>query len=108
MTPEAPNGVKLEAFIFDSFPLAAKAVILEVERGSDFSPVKNAPGAATDSPDTAREMIMLEHREWVESAGGNFEMEVGGVEISPLQSYAGEGLGALVAGKTLPVGKELP
>ena len=39
-------GVKLELFIFDTFPLAGSATALvEVARAEEFAPVKNAPGA---------------------------------------------------------------
>jgi UDP-N-acetylglucosamine/UDP-N-acetylgalactosamine diphosphorylase len=103
--PEAPNGTKLEAFIFDSFPLAARSALLEVNRATEFSPVKNPPGAATDSPDTARAMIMAEHRAWVVAAGG--AAGPAGVEVSPLVSYSGEGLASVVGGKTLADGQHI-
>ncbi|CAN0050426.1 unnamed protein product, partial [Heterosigma akashiwo] len=54
--PGAPNGLKLEAFIFDAFPLAAagRFALLEVPRAGEFAPVKNAPGAAAgDTPEAA-------------------------------------------------------
>ncbi len=40
------QGIKLELFIFDPFPLAApgKAALMEVDRAAEFAPVKNAPG----------------------------------------------------------------
>ena len=37
-------GVKLELFIFDTFPLAASTALVEVSRPAEFAPVKNAPG----------------------------------------------------------------
>ena len=85
------DGVKLELFIFDTFPSADRWGLMEVNRSEEFSPVKNAPGTATDSPDTARAHVLKLHSSWVESAGGVVEVEEG-VEISPLDSYAGEGL----------------
>ena len=107
-----PNGIKLEAFIFDSFPLAVNSAILEVKREEEFSPVKNAPGqGSTDSPDTARCIIMSLHRRWAEENGAKFTIGNSGdadgsgsspdfalFEISPLVSYAGEGLGGLTSG----------
>jgi UDP-N-acetylglucosamine/UDP-N-acetylgalactosamine diphosphorylase len=35
--------------------------LLEVRRDEEFAPVKNAPGAAADSPDTARKAILALH-----------------------------------------------
>ncbi|GAB4820374.1 hypothetical protein N2152v2_007420 [Parachlorella kessleri] len=93
------QGIKLELFIFDTFPLAASTALLEVRREEEFAPVKNAPGSATDSPDTARAAIMALHKSWVEAAGGSVECPEG-VEVSPLVSYAGEGLEGLCSGKT--------
>ena len=55
------QGVKLELFIFDSFPLAERCALLEVRREDEFAPVKNAPGAAADSPDTARRAMLALH-----------------------------------------------
>ncbi len=46
-TQDGPvQGIKLELFIFDPFPLAApgKAALMEVDRAAEFAPVKNAPG----------------------------------------------------------------
>lgn len=55
--PSQINGVKLEMFIFDVFPLATRWLCMEVERGEEFAPVKNEPGNSADSPDTARELM---------------------------------------------------
>ena len=43
--PSANNGVKLELFIFDNFPKAQRMQVLQVARGDEFAPIKNAPGA---------------------------------------------------------------
>ena len=40
--PETNNGVKLEMFIFDIFPLSERMTTLEVSRAENFAPVKNA------------------------------------------------------------------
>jgi UDP-N-acetylglucosamine/UDP-N-acetylgalactosamine diphosphorylase len=45
VTPAVPNGVKLEMFIFDVFPLADRWCVVETEREDEFAPVKNEPGA---------------------------------------------------------------
>ena len=56
------QGVKLEAFIFDTFAIAKRPGLMEVLRHEEFAPVKNAPGAPKDSPDTARAAVLDLHR----------------------------------------------
>ena len=48
-TPAKPNGVKLEAFIFDVYQYAEKVAFLRGDRREDFAPVKNAEGTGKDS-----------------------------------------------------------
>ena len=52
--PDKPNGIKMELFIFDTFPFAEKFAALEIDRLQEFAPVKNAPGSASDTPESAR------------------------------------------------------
>ena len=109
VSPAEPNGIKIEMFIFDVFPLANRWVVYEGERCEEFAPVKNAPGAASDSPDTARAMLSEQAMRWLSAAGatvvvvgggggdreGEGKVEDGGnalCEISPLLSYGGENL----------------
>jgi len=56
--PKRVQGIKLEQFIFDTFTWAERPALLEVRREEEFAPVKNAPGSATDSPDTARLAVL--------------------------------------------------
>ena len=44
--------------------------VLEVQRSEEFSPVKNAPGAAKDTPETARADLLRLHHKLVLSNGG--------------------------------------
>ena len=61
--PSVLQGVKLELFIFDTFPLASSTALFEVRREEEFAPVKNAPGQGLpDSPDTARDAILALHK----------------------------------------------
>lgn len=97
------KGIKLEQFIFDSFLHATSVALFEVARDEEFSPVKNASGCSTDSPETAKKNLLSLHKKWLQTAGGLVEStlldEFGGVEVSPLVSYAGEGLGEKCRGR---------
>lgn len=89
--PEKPNGIKLEQFIFDCFPLLPleKFASIEVRREDEFSPLKNGRGTGEDDPDTSKQDIMNQGQRWIESAGGVVvtEGDAVGVEVSPLISY---------------------
>jgi len=99
----ANNGIKLETFIFDVFPLSERMAVLEVPREEEFAPVKNKAGSQSDSPDTARELMSGLCRRWVADAGGTLtgDEKEGVCEIAPLTSYNGEGLESLVGGKSV-------
>ncbi len=67
MAPAAPNGRKLERFVFDALPAARTVCIVETARAEEFSPVKNAEGS--DSPETARRDLVAQYASWLRSAG---------------------------------------
>lgn len=90
VTPVTNNGIKLELFIFDVFPLSERMAVLEVERSEEFAPVKNSSGA--DSPDSAKAMMSALSRKYIIEAGGQVIGDSIPCEISPLISYGGEGL----------------
>ncbi|KAK3336806.1 nucleotide-diphospho-sugar transferase [Cercophora scortea] len=94
--PAKPNGIKLEQFVFDVFPMLemSKFACMEVRREDEFSPLKNAPGTGEDDPDTSRHDIMAQGKRWIRAAGATVVSEEleSGIEVSPLMSYAGEGL----------------
>ncbi|GGE68680.1 UDPGP type 1 family protein [Priestia taiwanensis] len=87
-TPEEPNGYKLEQFLFDVFPFAERASILQVNRDEEFAPVKNKEGE--DSPESARTMLLNLHKKWLLTSGVRVTEDNN--EVSPLDSYEGEGL----------------
>jgi len=94
VTPEKNNGIKLESFIFDVFSLSNRMAVMEVLREDEFSPVKNAPGSETDSPETARRMMSDLAKKWLQLAGAKLigDLQLDECEISPLTSYGGEDL----------------
>ena len=99
-TPDKPNGVKFETFVFDALPMAERPVVLEIDRAREFSPVKNADGL--DSPAAARRDMVRLAAQWLEEAGVAVPRENAGepkfkVEISPLAARTSDELKALVA-----------
>lgn len=120
VSPAKPNGVKLEMFVFDAFERSNNMQCLAVDRASEFSPVKNAATGpnVVDTPITARRDLSAAHCAMLRKAGVTLINKESAAaassvassepqcecEISPLVSYAGEGLERL-AGKqiTLPV-----
>ncbi|KAL9938587.1 hypothetical protein V8E36_002306 [Tilletia maclaganii] len=93
-TPPKPNGMKLELFVFDVFPFVepGRFAVHEVPREEEFSPLKNGKGAGSDCPETSRRDLLALQREWLLAVEGVKIEEGVEVEVSPLISYAGEGL----------------
>lgn len=93
ITPTTNSGIKLETFIFDVFQHSKNMRVLGVSREDEFAPVKNAPGAATDSPDTTRHLVSEQCKRWLLNAGATFDDSTNGLcEVMPSLSYNGEGL----------------
>lgn len=118
VTPLKPNGIKMEKFVFDVFQFARNFVVFEVPREEEFSPLKNAEAAGSDTPSTARRALLAQHYRWALRAGARF-LDAHGAplpalpclppnedppaicEISPLVSYSGEGLEMYLRGREL-------
>ncbi len=99
VTPEEPNAVKLESFIFDAMPLAERTMVLEGDRSKVFAPTKNKTGV--DSVESCREMLLARDAEWLRAAG--VELPAGArVEISPLVAVDAADVAALVARGGVP------
>lgn len=99
--PDKPNGIKLEQFVFDVFPMIEpkKFACMEVKREDEFSPLKNAKGTGEDDPETSKRDILTQGSRWIGAVGGTVESEGGehtGVEVSPLISYVCLSLSHLV------------
>jgi UDP-N-acetylglucosamine/UDP-N-acetylgalactosamine diphosphorylase len=60
-------GIKFETFVFDALARSPRSVVLEVERGQEFSPVKNKSGE--DSPASCRADLCRLYARWVQVAG---------------------------------------
>jgi UDP-N-acetylglucosamine/UDP-N-acetylgalactosamine diphosphorylase len=65
--PSKPNGYKFETFIFDALKHVHSTVIMEVDRGQEFSPLKNRKGE--DSPQTVLRDQLRFFAEWFKKAG---------------------------------------
>ena len=86
ISPDKPNAVKLETFVFDALPLAKKSIILEILRSEEFAPVKNASG--DDSPEVTHRMLIERAASWLQLAGVKVPRKPDGspdatIEIAP-------------------------
>lgn len=86
VTPEEPNAVKFERFIFDALPLARTWSLVETDRSLEFEPLKNATGP--DSPESVRRRMGELFADWLEIAGAKVRRNDDGsvpfgLEISP-------------------------
>jgi UDP-N-acetylglucosamine/UDP-N-acetylgalactosamine diphosphorylase len=103
VSPDKPNAIKLEQFVFDAIPLARSPIVYTTDRAEEFSPVKNASG--DDSAATSRRDQVRRHARWLKQAGVDVPMTAGGepdaaIEISPLFAASVEQLRA----RRLPIG----
>lgn len=93
VTPSKPNAIKFETFIFDSLPMAKRAVVVETNRVDEYEPVKNATGE--HSPEEVRDAISRKAARWLSRAGVNVPLNGEGnpkypLEISPLVGLTAE------------------
>ena len=64
-------------------PEAGRSLGLEIDRGAEFAPVKNAAG--DDSPESAVALMRAQYVEWLRAAGVAVSLPPAAqVEISPL------------------------
>ncbi|MFO0941944.1 MAG: UDPGP type 1 family protein [Pirellulales bacterium] len=67
--PSQPNATKFERFVFDLLPMAERAIVVEDAAEEVFAPVKNANGAAVDTPAHSIQAILSQHRRWILGSG---------------------------------------
>lgn len=89
VTPDAPNAIKLERFVFDGIKLADQSIVVETDRVEEFAPVKNATGA--DSIESSKLLQTERSARWLESVGVKIPRNDDGsvnavIEISPLSA----------------------
>ncbi len=82
-TPEQPNALKFERFIFDLLPWARNPIVVEGSADEVFAPVKNADGSSSDTPTITRQAMIRLHTQWLQNAGVQVR-DSAAVEISPL------------------------
>ncbi|MEO8271993.1 MAG: UTP--glucose-1-phosphate uridylyltransferase [Aureliella sp.] len=80
--PKTANAIKFERFVFDLLPLAERSFVVEGDAVQVFAPVKNANGAAVDTPHTAQAALLNLHRAWLRAAGAHVTDSLR-VEIHP-------------------------
>lgn len=89
VTPDEPNGMKFERFIFDVIPAAKKALFVQGNRKEEFNPIKNASGS--DSPETSRSALLALHKRWLVEAGIPVPDDAR-IEIAPIVATTAEEL----------------
>ncbi len=82
VTPDKPNAIKFERFVFDLLPLAKNALVVEGNAAEIFAPVKNAAGAEVDTAETSQAAQIALHRKWLREAGIRVDDDIR-VEIHP-------------------------
>jgi UDP-N-acetylglucosamine/UDP-N-acetylgalactosamine diphosphorylase len=87
--PQSPNAIKFERFIFDLIPWAEGAIVVEIDPAEGFAPLKNAPGAAEDTPEFVQARMAAQHRRWLQQAGAKVAKDIA-VEICPLWALDAE------------------
>ena len=95
-----PNAIKFERFIFDLMPSANNAIVVEADVDRVFAPLKNASGAAKDTPETTRAAIVRESKRMLEQAGISVADDVA-VEINPRFAFDANELPAKVTDRAV-------
>ncbi len=110
VTPDEPNAVKLETFVFDALALCERSLILETDRIDEFAPIKNASG--TDSMESCVRIQTERAARWLEAAGVEVPRDSSGapdctLEISPVTAMTSEEFAALDLPKAIERGSSV-
>ena len=81
ISPDQPNAVKFETFVFDALHFAKNPLIFEADRLEEFSPVKNMTGV--DSLESSQADQVKRARRWLANAG-YLVSESSRIEFCPL------------------------
>lgn len=81
------EAIKIETFVFDTIPLAHRALFFEVQRAEEFAPLKNRDGV--DSVETCTRGQVEKAARWLSACGVEIPRDARGlsvhaIEISPL------------------------
>lgn len=95
-TPREPNGDKLERFVFDVIPHAARVCVQEVRAVEEFAPIKNAEGK--DSPATARVALLQQYRDWLKGTPLEDELRGRTIEIDHARAEGAHEVQRLASG----------
>tara|TARA_R110002072_G_scaffold19443_16_gene72059 strand:+ start:1790 stop:3193 length:1404 start_codon:yes stop_codon:yes gene_type:complete len=100
------DGVKFETFVFDALARTSASITLEVDRASEFSPVKNSEGP--DSPATCKRDMTDMFRGWLAEHGQSAApMDAGGdpnLEIDPTFAETAAEFAARMPATPTPLG----
>lgn len=114
VSPDQPNAVKLETFVFDALPLGERSIVLETDRVEEFAPIKNADAPAdasspaVDSPSTSKALQSLRAARWLEQAGVTVaQPDAVVLEIQPLTAITAEDLKAVDLPDSIAPGSRL-
>lgn len=113
ITPETPNAVKLETFVFDALPMCSESVILETDRIEEFSPIKNADAeGALDSPATCKQGQTERAARWLQANGVTIPRKEDGsvdavIELSHMKAIDPEDLKDLDLPTEIDAGTEV-
>lgn len=88
--PAAPNGIKLERFVFDALPLCRTSIVYETDRVEEFAPIKNASGV--DSPESCTRLQTLRAARWLASVGIDVPLDEAGEPDCTLEISASTAL----------------